>query len=195
MTTILPSIDGKETGVLSRAMHHYWRLFLAEGIVLSLLGLAAIIIPPLAGVVVTIVLGWLFLVAGLIGVLATFGARHAPGFGWSLLSAFLALGAGALLLWNPLEGVVTITYVVTAFFIIDGIATIILAGAHRRELSDRWEWMMLNGVVDLVLAGIIIVGLPGTLDWALGLLVGIDMIFGGASLVGISLQARSTASV
>jgi uncharacterized membrane protein HdeD (DUF308 family) len=94
------------------------------------------------------------------------------------------------LLWNPLQGLVTLTFVLTAFFVVDGILIIALAIAHRRELSGKWEWMMLNGVVDLVLAAIIISGLPGTITWALGLLVGIDMMFGGASLIAMALEAR-----
>jgi uncharacterized membrane protein HdeD (DUF308 family) len=80
-----------------------------------------------------------------------------------------------------------------AFFAFDGILLVVLAIAHRRELSGRWEWMMLNGVFDLFLAGIVIAGLPGAFAWALGLLVGIDMVFGGASLIAMALAARKTA--
>jgi uncharacterized membrane protein HdeD (DUF308 family) len=80
--------------------------------------------------------------------------------------------------------------VLTAFFIIDGVVMIILAIAHRRELSGRWEWLLINGVIDLVLAAIILSGMPGSATWALGLLVGIDLVFGGASLIAMSLAAR-----
>jgi len=101
--------------------------------------------------------------------------------------------AGGVLLWNPLHGLVTLTYVLTTFFIVDGILVIILAIVHRRELSGKWEWMMVNGVMDLIIAGIVIFGFPGTLVWAFGLLVGIDMIFGGASLIAVALAARKAA--
>ena len=171
-------------------MHDHWRLFLAEGIILSLLGLAAMILPALAGLVATIFLGWLFLIAGIVGLLFTFRARQAPGFGWALLSALVALLAGALLLWNPFQGLVTLTYVLVAFFIFDGVLMIVLAHSHRRELSRRWEWLLVNGIIDLILAGIVISGMPGTLVWALGLIVGIDMIFGGTSLIAMALEAR-----
>jgi uncharacterized membrane protein HdeD (DUF308 family) len=174
-------------------MHDHWRLFLAEGIALGVLGLAAIVLSPIAGFVTTLLLGWLFLTAGLLGLIATMRARRAPGFGWSLLSALVAIVAGGVLLWHPLRGLVTLTFVLTAFFIIDGVLTIILAIVHRRELSGRWEWMMVNGVADLIIAGVIISGLPGTLVWALGLLVGIDLLFAGASLIAMALEARSTA--
>jgi uncharacterized membrane protein HdeD (DUF308 family) len=175
---------------LTRSMHDHWGLFLAEGLILCILGLGAVVVPPLAGLATTIFLGWLLLAAGLAGLYFTFRAKSAPGFGWSLLSAVAALGAGALLLWNPFQGLATLTYVLAAYFIVDGAAIIFLAIAHRRELSGKWEWLLLNGVIDLILAGIIISGLPGTLVWALGLLVGIDLLFGGASLIAMALAAR-----
>jgi uncharacterized membrane protein HdeD (DUF308 family) len=156
--------------------------------------LAAIIVPPIAGLFATVILGWLLLVAGAVGLFASFRTREAPGFGWSLLSAFVALVAGGLLLWNPLQGLITLTYVLTTFFIVDGVLVIVLAIAHRRELTEKWEWMMVNGIIDLILAGIIIFGFPGTLIWAFGLLVGIDMIFGGAALVAMALEARKAGS-
>jgi uncharacterized membrane protein HdeD (DUF308 family) len=187
---MMPSANPNVSAARTQSMRDYWRLFLAEGIALSILGLAAIIVPLIAGLFATVFMGWLFLIAGIVGLVATLSARQAPGFGWSLLSALAAVIAGGVLLWNPLQGLVTLTYVLTAFFIVDGILIVILAIAHRRELSGKWEWMMVNGVIDLILAGIIIAALPGTLVWAFGLLVGIDMMFGGASLIAMALEAR-----
>ncbi len=177
-----------------KSVHDHWRAFLIEGIILVVLGMAAIALPPIAGLATTIVLGWLFLLGGVTGLVATFGQRNAPGFGWALLSAIVALAAGAVLLWNPVAGVATLTYVLIAFFLIDGVLIIIMAFEHRRELSDRWQWMMIGGIMDLILAVIIIDGLPGTLAWALGLLVGIDLVFGGVSLIAMALSARNTTS-
>ena len=190
MSLTQPFAKSEVSATVTRSMHDYWGLFLAEGIVVSVLGFAAIIVPPIAGLFATVVFGWLFLIAGIMGLVTTLRAREAPGFGWSLLSALVAVIAGGILLWNPLQGLVTLTYVLTAFFIADGILVIILAIAHRRELSGKWEWMMVNGIIDLILAGIFIAGFPGTLVWAFGLLVGIDMLFAGGSLIAMALQAR-----
>jgi uncharacterized membrane protein HdeD (DUF308 family) len=178
---------------LKRAMHDHWVLFLGEGVVLTALGFAAIVVSPLAGFVVTVFLGWVLLVAGISGLVFTLRARGAPGLGWALVSALVALVAGATLLLSPLEGLVTLTLVLIGYFIADGILTIALAVAHRRELSGRWEWMLVNGIVDLMLAGIVIAGMPGTLVWTLGLLVGIDMLFGGLALIGMAFEARRSA--
>ncbi|HYM72096.1 MAG TPA: HdeD family acid-resistance protein [Stellaceae bacterium] len=175
---------------LRKSVHDHWRAYLIEGIILVVLGLAAIILPPLAGLATTIVLGWLLLLGGITGIVASFSQRRAPGFGWSLLSGIVALLAGAVLLFDPVTGVVTLTYVLIAFFLIDGVLIIVMALEHRRELSGRWEWMLLGGVMDLVLAVIILSGMPGTLAWALGLLVGIDLVYGGATLIAMALHAR-----
>jgi uncharacterized membrane protein HdeD (DUF308 family) len=179
---------------IRKSVHDHWRAFLIEGIILVILGLGAIALPPIAGIAVTILLGWIFLFGGVVGLVATYYQRHAPGFWWALISAAIAVLAGGILLANPAQGLATLTYVLIAFFLIDGLIIIVMALEHRRELSGRWEWMMLGGVMDLVLAGIIIAGLPGTLAWALGLLVGIDLLFGGMSLIAMALSARNLSS-
>jgi uncharacterized membrane protein HdeD (DUF308 family) len=98
-----------------------------------------------------------------------------------------------LLLW-PLTGTVSLTLVLIAFFVVEGIASIMYAIEHRNQLTGRWAWMLISGIIDLILAGIIFAGLPGTAVWALGLLVGINMVFGGAALIGIAAAARNPAS-
>ncbi|MGH6717423.1 MAG: HdeD family acid-resistance protein, partial [Bradyrhizobium sp.] len=174
------------------AVRKHWKAFLVEGILLAILGLAAIIVPPLASLAVTIFLGWLFLVSGVAGLALTFWARAMPGFWWSLVSAILAIGAGIVLLGRPVQATLTLTVVVGVYFLAEGVATIMYALEHRRELSERWSWLLIAGVVDIVIAGIIITGLPGSAGWAIGLLVGINLIFGGTSLIGMALAARQT---
>jgi uncharacterized membrane protein HdeD (DUF308 family) len=74
------------------------------------------------------------------------------------------------------------------------VASVMYALEHRQQLSGRWGWMLGSGIVDLILAAIIFAGLPGTAAWALGLLVGINMIFGGSALIAMSLHARNLPS-
>ena len=193
MSTLTPNPQ-EVRAALGRALHDHWGLFLAEGIILVILGLIAIVIPPLATLAATIVIGWLFVISGIAGLIMTFRARHAPGFWWALLSAVVALVAGVLLLWQPLVGVLSLTFVLIAFFVIDGVLSIFLAIEHRRELVGRWGWILLSGIVDLVIAAIIWAGLPGTAAWALGLLVGIDLVFGGTALIMVALAARRGAA-
>jgi uncharacterized membrane protein HdeD (DUF308 family) len=179
---------------VSGAVRARWKAFLVEGILLALLGLAAIIIPPLASLAVTIFLGWMFLVSGIAGLALTFWARQMPGFWWSLISAVLAIGAGIILLTRPVQGTLTLTIVVGAYFVAEGVATIMYALEHRRELSGRWSWMLVAGLMDIVISFFIIAGLPGSAFWAIGLLVGINLLIGGTALIGMALAARNGAA-
>jgi len=176
---------------MSAAVRAHWKAFLIEGILLAILGLAAMIVPPLASLAVTIFLGWMFLISGFAGLALTFWARGMPGFWWSLLSAVLAIIAGIILIAQPVQGTVTLTIVIGVYFLAEGVATIMYALEHRRELSGRWSWLAISGVVDIVIAGIIISGLPGTALWAIGLLVGINLLFGGLSMIAMALAARN----
>ena len=189
--TLTPDIE-KLKSEMSAAVHEHWKAFLIEGILLVVLGLAAIILPPMASLAVTILLGWMFLISGVAGLALTFWARGMPGFWWSLLSGALAIGAGIVLLLKPVQGTLTLTIVVGAYFLAEGVATIMYALEHRRELSERWSWLLIAGLVDIVISGIIIAGLPGSALWAVGLLVGINLLFGGASMIGMALAARKS---
>ena len=185
-----PEIEQMQRAVAT-SLHEHWVLFLVEGIILVILGVAAIILPPIATLAVEILFGWLFLISGLIGLITTFWMRQAPGFWWSLLSAILGIAAGVVLLLWPLSGVLSLTLILIVFFVIEGFSSIMFALEHKRELSGQWGWMLVSGVVDLILAAIILAGLPGTAAWALGLLVGINLIFGGSALVAMALHART----
>jgi uncharacterized membrane protein HdeD (DUF308 family) len=177
---------------MTRSLHAHWRLFLAEGIVLLVLGLLAIVVPQIATIAVAVFIGWILLVSGAVGLLATFRMRTAPGFWWSLISAILGIVAGILLFRSPVSGALSLTVILTVFLFIEGIVSILFALEHKRELSGRWGAMLFSGLVDLFLAGIIIEGLPGTAAWAIGLLIGVNLVFGGVALIAMALHARDS---
>ena len=186
----LPQDFTKLQSEMSAAVREHWKAFLFEGILLVVLGLAAMIVPPLASLAVAIFLGWMFLISGVVGLALTFWARQMPGFWWSLISAVLAVLAGLVLLARPVQGVLTLTIVISAYFLAEGVTTIMYALEHRRELSERWSWLLFAGIVDILIAAMIVSGLPGSAEWAIGLLVGINLLFGGASMIGMALAAR-----
>lgn len=175
---------------VATSLHEHWKLFLVEGIVLVVLGLIAIVIPPIATLAVELLVGWLFLLSGILGLITTFWMRNAPGFWWSLLSAVIGIAAGVVLLVWPLSGVLSLTLVLIVFFTIEGIASIMYALDHKRELTGRWGFMLASGIIDLAIAVIVLTGLPGSAAWAIGLLVGINLAFGGAALIAMALHAR-----
>ena len=179
------------TALWPGSIKSHWKLFLVEGIVLLILGVGAVLIPVVASLAVSIFLGWLFLVGGIVGAVTTLMGRHAPGFWWSLISAAITIVAGLYLVGWPFAGAVSLTVVLAAYLVVEGIASMLFAYEHRGQLSSRWGWLFLNGVIDLFLAGIIIWLLPLAAVWALGVIVGIDFIFGGASLISMALAARN----
>jgi uncharacterized membrane protein HdeD (DUF308 family) len=192
MATDQSRLQGVQAAVAA-SLHLHWRAFLIEGIVLLILGLFAIVIPVVATIAVAVFIGWVLLVSGIVGLISTFRMRNAPGFGWSLLSAVIAIAAGVILLAWPLSGVLSLTLILTAFLTIEGVASIMMALTHRHGFSARWALLLVSGLVDLFLAALIFLGLPATAAWAIGLLVGINMVFGGSALISMALQARALA--
>jgi uncharacterized membrane protein HdeD (DUF308 family) len=176
--------------------HRNWFLF--EGILLSCMGLIAVLVPALASFAATLFFGWLLLISGIVGLFTTFRGREVPGFAWSLLSAIVGIVAGVLIIGWPAQGVISLTSVLIAFLLVEGAVTIFYALEHRTG-PTRWGFMLASGIVDVILGLLLFAGLPGTALWALGLLVGINLFFGGWALILMALSvpagipARSTA--
>jgi uncharacterized membrane protein HdeD (DUF308 family) len=124
------------------------------------------------------------------GFVTTFRARNAPGFWWSLLSALLGVVAGILLLVWPRQGALSLTAVLIAFLLVEGVLTLMYALERRGGLSGRWGWMLASGILDIVLGVLLFLGFPGTAVWALGLLLGLNLLFGGWALIIMALHAR-----
>jgi uncharacterized membrane protein HdeD (DUF308 family) len=196
--SIKTNIDNVEHDVeraVAKSLHEHWFLYLIEGIVLTVLGVAAIAIPPLAMMAITILLGWVFLISGVVGLVTTLWLREGPGFGWSLLSAILGILFGLVLFAMPVEGAFALTVLLVVFFVVEGAASILFALEHRRELSGKWEWMLASGVVDMILGGLILYNMGTPTAWAIsGLLVGINMLMGGVALIVMAWHARKEAA-
>jgi uncharacterized membrane protein HdeD (DUF308 family) len=169
---------------------HHWVLQQIEGIILILLGFVAVFVPFGLGMAL---FGWLLLIGGVTGLTTTLVMRHAPGFWWSLLSAVLAIGIGAAIFAIPELAIVGFPLLLMAFLVLEGLVTVMLALEHWRELTGRWGWMLASGIVDLSLAAFIMIGLPATAPWALGLILAVNLIFGGGAMIGMALAARESA--
>ena len=190
--SLLPELDDMRRR-LAEAFHAHWKFFLAEGIVMLVLGLLAIAVPEIASLAFAILIGWLFFIGGIFRTMSVLRHRQMPGFFWSLLTAVLAIVLGLVLLLRPIAGVLTLTLALVVFFVVEGVAAILLAIEHRRHLAS-WGWVLLSGLVDLLLAFLIWDGWPSSAGWAIGLLVGINMVFVGMSLIMTALAARNMAT-
>ncbi|MBV8976605.1 MAG: HdeD family acid-resistance protein [Alphaproteobacteria bacterium] len=165
-------------------------LFLAQGIIMILLGVAAVIWPLISSVAIETYVGWLFLLSGIFSLALLFMAPSVSGFVWALFTGALALFTGVLLLWHPVAGVITLTLVLIAFFIAEGLFQIAAAIAARDAFRSSWGWMLFSGAVDLVLAGLIIAGWPGSAAWALGTVVGVNLATSGIAIATVAGTIR-----
>ena len=178
---------------LKDALKTHWKLFLFQGVVMVILGILAVAWPAVATIAVDLYVGWLFLISGLVGLVAMFSARDVPAFFWTLLTAALAIAAGVLLIWKPMEGALSLTIVLTAFFFAEGIFQIVGSFSYRDVMPGSWGWMLASGISDLILAGLLLVYWPVSAAWALGLIVGINLITSGVAIVTIAFEARNIA--
>jgi len=158
-----------------------------------ILGVLAVAAPAFATLTVDIYVGWLFLISGVLGLIAMFSARNVPGFLWTLGTALLSIVVGGVLLWKPVEGALSLTIVLTAFFIVEGLYQAAAALIYRDAIPSTWGWLLASGIADLALAAIIIAGWPGTAAWTLGLLVGVNLLTTGWAVVMVALGARDIA--
>jgi uncharacterized membrane protein HdeD (DUF308 family) len=189
MSSSEPTISDIQ-GSVRHSVRLHWRLFLAQGVIMTILGVLAVIWPQLSTVAVDVYVGWLFLLSGAVGLVAMFFAPAVSAFFWSLFTAALSLFVGVLLLWHPIEGVVSLTLVLIAFFIAEGIFQIAASLNYRQAFHDSWGWMLASGVADLILAALIVSGWPSAASWALGVVVGANLITSGIAIIMVSLAAR-----
>lgn len=175
---------------IRNAVRTHSGLFLAQGIILTLLGIGAILWPQVSTLAADVFVGWLLMISGIMGLVMMFFAPKVSDFFWALLTGALALFAGVLLIWHPVEGAVTLTLVLVAFFIAEGIFQFVAAFALRSAFPESWGWMLVSGIADLVLAGLIVAGWPSSATWALGLFLGVNLISSGVAITMVASTVR-----
>ncbi len=166
--------------------------FTIYGVILILLGAASIILPGIATLATTIMVGWLLVAGGIFGLISVFQAgTKSPGFWWNLLTAIVCVLAGGIILFNPIQGVLTLTIVLAAYLLATGVTKGFMAFHYRNVIPKAWGWMLLSALIDIVLGGIIVAALPGSAIWVLGLLVGINLLFTGVALITAAMYSES----
>src|SRR5260370_15312183 len=173
------------------ALSARWGLIMFQGVALIILGVLAIAAPMLATIAVEIYVGWLFLIAGVVGLVAMFRADDTAAFLWTLVTAALSLATGVLLLYQPIAGTVTLTLALTAFFVAEGVFQIATSLAYRKALPSTWGWLLASGVSDLILVAIIVTSWPLSTTWVLGLIAGVNLLTSGWAIVMAASAARA----
>jgi uncharacterized membrane protein HdeD (DUF308 family) len=169
--------------------HSTW--FIVYGIIVIALGVFSIAAPMVATLAVALTIGWLLLLGGAIGLVAVIsGGTSAPGFWWNLIISIVYILAGLSVLVSPIAAALTLTIILAAYLLAGGILRIIMSFGYRNDIPGAWGWVLISGIVDIVLALIIMSGMPGTATWVLGLLVGINLLMMGISIVMVAFAVR-----
>ena len=170
------------------ALSRNWGWLLALGILMIILGVVAMAAPVVATIAIQVMLGWLLVISGIAEGIHAFMVKEWRGFLLELLSAVLYLGVGLLLLVDPLKGALALTLILAVFLLVEGIFKIITAFRVRDHRG--WGWLLASGIVSVVLGVMIWAQWPASGLWVIGLLVGIQLLFTGWSLVMLALVAR-----
>jgi uncharacterized membrane protein HdeD (DUF308 family) len=185
MSTAMPGIPPE----LRDALAKNWKTLMTAGIISIVLGAIAIIVPPLASVTITLLVGILLLI-GAVAYVAEAISRGSTGHRiWSAIVAVLYVIAGVWLIINPAEGTITLTWVLAIFFLVIGIFRI-LVGIQSRGQVPNAGWTIVNGVLAVLIAILVIANLPSSAAWAIGLLVGIQLLFDGVMMVAAAQQGK-----
>jgi uncharacterized membrane protein HdeD (DUF308 family) len=194
MSASNPTMDDIQRSV-RHAVRLHWHLFVAQGVITTVLGVLAVIWPQISTVAVDVYIGVIFFLAGAVGLGLMFFAPTVSAFLWSLLTAALSLLAGVLLLWHPVEGAISLTLVLIAFFIVEGLFQTAFSFGYRDLFPESWGWMLASGIADLALAALIVAGWPGSASWALGLIVGVNLITSGVATIMVAVTARQVVKI
>ena len=165
-----------------------WKGLMAVGIIAILVGCVAIVVPAVASVGTAIFIGWILVIAGAFLVAGAFAAHTVGSVIWRLLWAFLTVIVGLWLIVEPHNGTLTLTFVLGLYFLIMGVTRIAVAFASRGRQGAGL--IGLSGFAGLLIGILVLAEFPSSADWAIGLLVGIDLIFAGWTLTSVALVGR-----
>lgn len=157
--------------------------FIVESILLIILGVISIALPFYATLSVELIVAWILLLGGIVQLFKSFSGFQQAGGAISLIGGIIYIVVGALMLLYPLKGIAALTILLGVFFLLEGLAKIVFSFELRP--AQNWGWLLLSGVIALIMAGIILYGWPETSLWVIGLLVGINMVFFGCSLLAL----------
>ncbi len=173
-------------------LRHHWGWFLALGILMIIAGMVAIGSAAVWTTTVVIVLfGWLLLFSGILQAANFFWRKQWKGFFIDLVCALLYILMGIVFIKNPLESAISLTMLIAILLIVGGIFRIVIC--LMSQIEHKF-WLLLHGVVTVILGGMILAEWPQSGLWVIGLFVGIDMLFGGWTLVMLALAAKNLPS-
>lgn len=158
------------------------------GVLMLICGILAVAMPIASSIGIVIVLGWLLLFSAIWHLIYAFQGGSVRGVLWQILLALLYGAVAIYMLIHPLLGVVSLTLVLGLFLVIEGVFEIILYFNIRN--SPNAGWILFDGIITLILGGLIWFHWPSSAVWVIGTLVGISLIFSGISRIMLSSAIR-----
>jgi uncharacterized membrane protein HdeD (DUF308 family) len=165
-----------------------WKALMAVGVLAIAVGCVAIVVPAVASVATAVFIGWILVIAGAFLVAGAFTAHSVGSVILRLLWAFLTVIVGLWLIVEPHNGTLTLTLVLGIYFLFMGITRVAVAFASRGQRNAGL--LGLSGFAGLLIGILVLAKFPSSADWAIGLLVGIDLIFAGWTLTSVALLGR-----
>jgi uncharacterized membrane protein HdeD (DUF308 family) len=158
------------------------------GGLLIVFGAVAVCLPFLAAVAVSAMVAWLIMLAGIVHLMLGFRAHGAGSKTWKILVGIAYLCFGLYLIAKPGLAVASLTLVLASLFVLEGILDFVLFAKMRPAQGSTW--VLVDGIVSVLLGGLIYMQWPSSSLWAIGTLVGISLIFSGVARVMMSFAVR-----
>jgi uncharacterized membrane protein HdeD (DUF308 family) len=177
---------------MRETVKRYSLWYLLQGVLMVVAGVLAFIYPLLASVALIYLLAWVLIVSGAVQAIGLIGARHVPHYWLQLISVVIAILIGVLLLRQPESGLLIMTLLLIVFFMVEGISKVIFALTIRP--FPNWGWVFASGLVGIVLGVYLLMNIPVSAEWVLGVLLGIQLICEGAALAYLAWQVRTAQS-
>ena len=172
------------TAIVHRATT--WSIVLS--VLLIAAGALAIVSPMIAGVAITVLVGWLLIFSGALHLAFAFGSGRAGAALWQVLLGLAYGFIGVYVLANPVAGLASLTFAIAIYLLVEGVLEFMLSFQLRPAPGSGW--LLADGVITLVLAVMIWSTWPSSAAWVVGTLVGISMFFSGITRLMLSLAAR-----
>ena len=174
--------------MLSSEVRRHNRWFLFVGIALALLGIAAILFPLVSAFAIESLIGWILLINGALAMAHAWGAARWRGVGLSLFGGLVSIAAGVVLLLYPLTGMLSLTLMIAAFLVAEGVLRVVLS--FRLRPLDYWSLLLASGLLSIGLGLLLIWYWPDAAAGLVGILIGIDLLAAGVVAIALAVAAR-----
>ncbi|OKH30983.1 hypothetical protein NIES2119_29755 [[Phormidium ambiguum] IAM M-71] len=181
------------SGEINRGLSSALGFAIALGIFLIVLGIIAIARPFFATIAATLFLGTILLITGIFQIVHSFQTNIRGNFWLKFISGLIYCVGGLLIMFNPLPSLIALTVVVGISILVSSIFQVILAFELRP--ARNWDWVLLSGILGIILGILIWHGWPENSPWAIGLLLGINLVFDGLWMILFSASARKSLRV